>query len=288
MATTTCECTCPSPELVQLPGSPGAAGNNGTNGINSYDVTTSSFVVPVANGTTPVSILITNNSWVAVGQNLYISTAGYFVVQSKYGTTVLTCAYLAYSGNTAAGNTIAPGAAVSPAGTQPALAGALPTVITDNTGGAASSTLAAGVGVITVPIGIQLSSMTAAAAELMTNYTLGYKFKILSLAFITTTISTGTAASMTLTLKITATGVTGGSLNLTLAGTNTLGKLTSATGITALNTGSATDTLSIEVTEGGTVFTAGAGKLLITVQNMDTAGAVASLAADINTLIAAL
>ena len=130
--------------------------------------------------------------------------------------------------------------------------------------------------------------MTAAAAELMTNYTLGYKFKILSLAFITTTISTGTAASMTLTLKITATGVTGGSLNLTLAGTNTLGKLTSATGITALITGSATDTLSIEVTAGGTVFTAGAGKLLITVQNMDTAGAVASLAADINTLIAAL
>jgi hypothetical protein len=288
MLTTNCDCVCASPELVLVPGSPGAAGNDGTDGINSFDITTSSFTCPAANGTTPVSILITNNAWVVVGQNLFIATAGYFQVQSTYGTTVLTCVYLAYAGNTAAGNTIAAGAGVSPAGTQPALAGALPTVLTDNSTGTATNTIAAGVGINTISIPIQLASMTAAAAELMTNYTLGYAFKILSLAFITTTISTGAGATMTLTLKIGANAVTGGSLALTLAGTNTLGKLTSATNITAANTGAYTDVLSIEVANGGTVFTAGNGILLLEVQNMDSANSAASFAAHINSLIAAL
>ncbi len=286
MATTTCECTCPSPELVQLPGSAGAAGNDGTDGINSFDVTTSSFVVPAIGNS--VSILISDNSWVVVGQNLFVEGAGYFQVDSKYGTTVVTATYLDYNGNTNAGNTIAAGAGVSPAGTQPALAGALPTALTDNSTGSASNTLAAGVGVTTIPIAIQLASMTAAAAELMTNYTLGYAFKILSLAFITTTISTGAGASQTITLKIGVNAVTGGSLALTLAGTNTLGKLTSATNITAANTGAYTDVLSIEVANAGTVFTAGNGILLLQVQNMDTANSAASFAAHINTLIAAL
>jgi hypothetical protein len=64
--------------------------------------------------------------------------------------------------------------------------------------------------------------------------------------------------------------------------------LTSATAITAANVGLATDTFSVEVAAGGTIFTAGAGILFIRVQNMDSANAVASLADHINDLITSL
>ncbi len=45
--------------------------------------------------------------------------------------------------------------------------------------------------------------------------------------------------------------------------------MTSATAITALNEGSATDTISIEMAASGTVFTAGAGYFVITIQTLD-------------------
>lgn len=166
-----------------------------------------------------------------------------------------------------------------------ALAGALPTAITDNSTGAVSSTFAAGVGVSTVVIPIQLASMTALAADLVTAYTPGYAFKVLALHFATTTIGAGAAASQVLNLEIGSTDLTGGLLTITLAGTDTLGELTTATAITAANTGTAADTISVEVAAGGTIFTAGDGVLLVKLQNMDTANAFASISSKINTLI---
>lgn len=150
--------------------------------------------------------------------------------------------------------------------------------ITDNSTGAVSDTFAAGVGAFTYSIPVQLASLTTLAADIVTDITPGYKFKLLGADFVTTTKGTGTSASMALNLEINTTNVTGGVVTVTLAGTDTLGEKTAGTAITAANTGSATDAFSVEVAASGTVFTAGQGVLLIKVQNMDTADAFASTA----------
>jgi len=151
--------------------------------------------------------------------------------------------------------------------------------LTDSTTGTAGTALAAGVGVTTVAIPIQLASMTTSAADLITNYTPGYKFKVLSASFVTTTLGTGSGASQVLNLEIGSTNITGGVVTVTLASTDTLGEISAGTSVTAANTGSATDTLSVEVAASGTVFTAGAGVLLLQIQNMDSADAFATLRA---------
>lgn len=160
--------------------------------------------------------------------------------------------------------------------------------LTDSTTGVAGATLAATVGIVTVAIPIQLASMTTAAADLMTNYVPGYAFELLSLEYVTTTIGTGASASQVLNLEIGTTNVTGGVLTILLADTDVLGEKKAATAITAANVGTASDTLSIEVATAGTVFTAGAGILLLKLRNMDTVNAIASLAAKVNAITAAL
>jgi hypothetical protein len=162
------------------------------------------------------------------------------------------------------------------------------TELTDSTTGTASATLAATVGIQTVAIPLQLASMTTAAADLITNYTPGYAFELLSLEFVTTTLGTGASASQVLNLEIGTTNVTGGVLTLLLADTDTLGKKKAATAITAANVGTAADTISLEVAASGTVFTAGAGFALLKLRNMDTVNSVASLSAKVNEIITAL
>jgi hypothetical protein len=162
------------------------------------------------------------------------------------------------------------------------------TELTDSTTGTASDTLAATVGVSTIAIPLQLASMTTSAADLMTAYTPGYAFELLSLEFITTTLGTGASASQVLNLEIGTTNVTGGVLTLLLADTDTLGKKKAATAITAANVGTASDTISLEVAASGTVFTAGAGFLLLKLRNMDTVDAVASLSAKVNEIVTAM
>jgi hypothetical protein len=162
------------------------------------------------------------------------------------------------------------------------------TELTDSTTGTASDTLAATAGIVTVAIPIQLAAMTTSAADLITNYTPGYAFELLSLEFVTTTLGTGASASQVLNLEIGTTNVTGGVLTLLLADTDTLGKKTAATAITAANTGTAASTISVEVAASGTVFTAGAGILLLKLRNMDTVNAVASLSAKVNEIITAI
>lgn len=162
------------------------------------------------------------------------------------------------------------------------------TDFTDSTGGTPSDTLAAGVGIQTIAIPQLLTSLTTSAADLMTDYTPGYAFKILALSWITTTVGTGTSASQVINLEIGTTNVTGGVLTILLADTATLGTKKDATAITAANTGTSTDTISIEVAAAGTVFTAGAGYFLIKLQNMDTVNAIASIADKINDTLTAL
>lgn len=151
--------------------------------------------------------------------------------------------------------------------------------ITDSSGGAAAAAIAAGVGkqFLTHPLTSLATGLGTSAIDILTTYTPGFKFKLLSLDFVTTVAGTGAGASQVFNLEIGTTNVTGGVCTVTLASTDTIGKITAGTAITAANTGSATDTISIEMAASGTVFTAGAGYFLIGIQNMDTADAFATL-----------
>jgi hypothetical protein len=150
--------------------------------------------------------------------------------------------------------------------------------LTINIAGNYNSTIASTAGVQTLSFPIQLAAMTTAAADLMTNYVPGFAFEVLAVEFVTTTIGAGAGATMALNLEIGTTNLTGGVVTVTLAGTDTLGEKTAGTAITAANIGTAADTLSIEVAASGTIFTAGAGVLLVKVRNLDTYNALVSLA----------
>jgi hypothetical protein len=162
--------------------------------------------------------------------------------------------------------------------------GTFHTSITDSGTGTPSDTIAAGVGVtqIAFPVG-DLGNAAGAgfgattAGDIVTGYTPGYRFKLLSFDFVTDLVGAGAGASAPCNLEIGTTNVTGGVCTVTLASTDTIGKVTAGTAITALNTGSATDTISLEKAT-SVVFTAGAGYFLVTIQNMDTADAFATLA----------
>ena len=159
----------------------------------------------------------------------------------------------------------------------------LRTFLSDNTGGAVNTTFAAGVGVTQIAFPVDdLSNATGAgfgattAGDVVTDYVPGYRFKLLALDFITGLAGTGSSASAVCNLEIGSTNVTNGTCTVTLASTNTIGELTAGAAITGLQTGSATDAFSIEKAT-STVFTAGAGTFIVTIQNLDTADAVASL-----------
>lgn len=156
--------------------------------------------------------------------------------------------------------------------------GAAQAAITDSTGGTAGATAAAGTGVatVTIPLTSLATGLSTAAIDLLTTYTPGYRFKLLKLDFVTTVAGTGSGASQVFNLTIGATPTTGGVLTVTLASTDTIGKVTAGTAITAAQTGSAAATISLKMAASGTVFTAGAGYFVISIQNLDTADAHAS------------
>lgn len=106
-------------------------------------------------------------------------------------------------------------------------------------------------------------------ANIINGWTPGYRFAIISISGVVTTPSTGSAGTQTIDVQITGVATTGGVLVTTLAGTATAGVVVNASAVTAFNIGSATDTLSIVVATGGTVYTAGSMDLLITIQNLD-------------------
>lgn len=112
-------CGCPTPEIVEIPGSPGSAGTDGANGINAFDLVQTEFVVPAIGGS--VSVIGAQNSWAAVDQILFIEAAGFFQLTGKAGTTVYTLTYLNVTENTHATETIAIGSEISPAGARGAV-----------------------------------------------------------------------------------------------------------------------------------------------------------------------
>lgn len=63
----------------------GTNGTNGTNGVNAFTTLSASFVQPSVSST--VTITVGTNQWMAIGQAIYISQAGFYTVSSLSGTT---------------------------------------------------------------------------------------------------------------------------------------------------------------------------------------------------------
>lgn len=281
-------CGCPDvTEIVEIPGVQGINGTNGTDGspgIDAFSLTSTIFTVPAKGAT--VTVFMDSSEWMTPSQVVYITNAGYFSVVSKAGTTSALLTYLNINANVAAGNAIAANSTVSPAGPPITVTGLIPAALTDNTTGVASNTLAAGVGRFTLSIPIVLASV-AGNGDILTNYLLGFAFKILTVDCRVVTPATTVSRSFAINLEIGTTNLTGGVVSLTTANCTTLGAAIAGTAVTAANTGTAADTLSVEAAS-VTAFAEGEVVLLVCVQNMDTAGAVASLAAKTNALTTAI
>lgn len=153
-----------------------------------------------------------------------------------------------------------------------------PTAITDNTTGATTATFAAGFGVTTLTFPFTFITSTS-AIDVVTNHTLGYKFKVLSWAWVDGgTALVGGSGSRVANMEIGSVDVGTSASTCTVVQASTAqGRRISGTTVTGANTGSASDTFSIEIATGGTDITAGNGSFYVTVQNMDTADAVAGI-----------
>lgn len=153
--------------------------------------------------------------------------------------------------------------------------------ITDNTTGSAGSTAAAGAGVSTVVFYVDAADL--ANGDVLTTWTPGYKFKVLAFdAFCAKPVTTGAKAA-TLNLEIGTTDLTGGVISL--SGTYAQGAAQAGTAVTAANTGSNSATISVEASS-VTTFVEGAFWLVVKIQNMDTADALASLIAEHTKIVA--
>lgn len=153
--------------------------------------------------------------------------------------------------------------------------------LTDSTTGSAGAALAAGAGYSLLAIPHTFIGGTS-AVESVTTLTLGFKFKIISWAAVTTVALVGSGGSRVANMEIGATDVGTVASTITVPIANTaVGTVTAGTAVEGANTGAANATFSIEIASGGTAFTAGSVMFLVLIQNMDTADAIASLAANL-------
>lgn len=116
-------CSCPSPEIVAVPGaqgSTGAAGANGTNGVNAYTVTKADLTIPATGST--VDVGVANNSWNVIGQTVFVSDgldlAHFKVTAIQASPPALTLKALGYNGDTVSTIVITSGAKVVSGGVQ--------------------------------------------------------------------------------------------------------------------------------------------------------------------------
>lgn len=159
------------------------------------------------------------------------------------------------------------------------------TALTDNSTGTASSTIAAGVGLQWHVFPWTFTTSTA-AIDVKTALVLGYKFKIVKWCWIDGgVLLVGASGSRVANMEIGTTdvGTVPSTVTVVQAGT-AFGRKIDGTTVTGANTGSATDTFSIEIASGGTDITAGNGEFHVLFQNMDTADAIASIVAKLNPL----
>ncbi len=124
----------------------------------------------------------------------------------------------------------------------------------------------AGISYISIPITL---AQISGAGDVVTSFTPGFRFRVVSTQFHTTTVVTTGSRAATLNLEIGTTNLTGGDVVLTSATCTPLGARIAGAAITAANVGTATDTISVE-SSSVTAFAEGAGVLLVAIQNLDT------------------
>lgn len=99
---------------VQGPqGLAGSNGTNGTNGVNAFTTVAANFTQPAVND--PITFSVVENRWIAVGQTIYISNAGFYAVTVVGGSpyTSVTATLVRAAGVNPAGSVTA-GLKVSP------------------------------------------------------------------------------------------------------------------------------------------------------------------------------
>lgn len=280
-AASNCDCPCPTIAVTLVPGSPG---DIGPAGVNAFTITTSDTTIPAINATVVVDV--ENSTWAVVDQIQFISDGvshAFWQVVTIPSSTELNLRFLGYVDDSPVGNVIATGAGVSPAGVQPPLAGPVPAAITDNTGEAPTNAIEATVGIHTLVF--YMTAANIANGDLLTGYTPGYAFEILSFdARCAVPVTTGAKAA-TLNLEIDATNLTGGVISL--AGTYTQGQSQNGSTVTGTSVGTSTQTISIEASA-VTAFVEGAFWLILRIKNKDTANALSTLTERVNDLITAL
>jgi len=106
------------------------------------------------------------------------------------------------------------------------------------------------------------------AADIVTAFTPGHKFKILGVFAISIVAPTTAAKLATVTPYIGATAVTGGVLSLTTAALATKGTVLAGSAVTAANVGSETDTISL-TGSAVTAFVEGSACIMIRIQNLE-------------------
>lgn len=106
------------------------------------------------------------------------------------------------------------------------------------------------------------------AANLVTSFPLGHRFKILAAYAVSIVAPTTSAKAATITPYIGSTAVTGGVLALTTASLATKGTVQAGTTITANNEGSATDTITLTGSS-VTAFVEGSASIILRIQNLD-------------------
>ena len=112
-----CDCNTLVVGEAGAPGPQGLAGTNGTNGTNGLNAftTTSASFVQLSVGA-PVTFSVVENRWMAVGQTVYISEAGFYTVQVLGGSpsfSSVTADLISVDG-VAVGSTVSSGRKVSP------------------------------------------------------------------------------------------------------------------------------------------------------------------------------
>ncbi len=150
--------------------------------------------------------------------------------------------------------------------------------ITDSTGGTVADTLTATVGISTMHFPFEFVTSTS-AIDVVTAFVPGYKFKILDWAWIDGgTDLVGASGSRVANMEIGSVDVGTSASTCTVVQASTgSGRRIDGTAVSGANTGSASDTFSIEIASGGTTITAGNGAFHVVIQNMDTADALASI-----------
>ena len=114
----------------------------------------------------------------------------------------------------------------------------------------------------------------------MSAYVPGYVFKLLSMEFVVDKPATTGSKLATVTPQIAGVNVTGGVVALTSANCTPAGALVPGTAVTAANTGTASQGISL-IGSAVTAFVEGNGTFFLTIQNMDTVNAISSLAAEL-------